>query len=335
MSEPIISIIVPVYNVDRYLSVCLDSIKAQTFKDWECILIDDGSTDSSPLICDRYAAEDARFKVIHRPNGGVSSARNAGLETSAGDYLGFVDADDWVDPEMFELLYRLITEHNADIAQVGCFKEYKGRRQTKRYVSKTEIMDGLEAIRKINFDRLPNYVCNKLHRRSIITCSFPEGRTFEDMFVYGRWLRNVGRMVVDPTPLYHYRMRKGSIIHTDVAKNRYDYFLSCIDSMDGLNDILQGEKETSRINAYINKAAVNAGKNIARNEKNRKLRDATILRISSEVADYPLPPVGHTGLKLWLRSKILRNHPKCFVSLMRAVHLLDFDVRDREKRYFD
>lgn len=131
----IISIIVPVYNVELYLRQCLDSILSQTFKDWECILIDDGSTDSSPSICDEYVSRDSRFKVAHKINEGLSSARNEALKLAKGEYIGFVDSDDWIEPEMYEVLYSNIKEYNADISMVGYRMEFRGRHSTKHTVN--------------------------------------------------------------------------------------------------------------------------------------------------------------------------------------------------------
>jgi len=116
---PQISIIVPVYNVESYLRKCIDSIIAQTFTDFECILIDDGSPDNCPVICDEYAAKDSRIIVIHQKNKGVSAARNAGLDIARGEWIGFVDSDDWCDPGMFEFLLENAVKHQADISMCG------------------------------------------------------------------------------------------------------------------------------------------------------------------------------------------------------------------------
>lgn len=335
MSNPAISIIVPVYNMDMYLRECLDSIKAQTFTNWECILVDDGSSDSSPDICDGYAAADPRFIVIHKENGGLSSARNEALKRAKGELIGFVDADDWIEPEMYARLYELIKNYDADIAQVGYRTEYRGRHSTKHLTHSIQVIDGMTAMREIGFDRLPNYVWNKLHKRQIITCEFPYGRNFEDIFVYGQWLKNIKKMVLDPTPMYHYRMRKGSIIHADAAKNRFDYFLSCIDRMKMITDSLNGEKDIERENAYINKSAVNAAKIISRSEKNKILRDGAIARISQEAKSYPIPSAKFLGIKLWWRAKILQWNPKFFSGLMRGVHILDLDSKHREAQMYE
>lgn len=335
MEKPKISIIVPIYNMELYLRKCLDSIKAQTFTDWECILVDDGSTDSSGLICDEYASEDARFRVVHKENGGVSSARNAGLDAAIGDYIGWVDPDDWTEPEMFATLYSLIEKEDAEIAQIGFWREYKDHSSVKHLTKEIKIMDGFTAMREMGFDRLPNYLWNRLHKREIITCKFPEGRNFEDLFVYGQWLKNVRKIVLDPTPMYHYLMRSGSIVHGDAARNRYDYFLSCLDRMEMIEYTFSGKKDDNRRNAYINKSAVNAAKSIARDEKNKMKRDGAIFRISQKAKEYPLPSPEYMAPKTWWRARLLRNNPMAFGRLMRWVHLLDFDSKRRSKKMYD
>ena len=121
---PLISVIVPVYNVAPYLTRCLDSIVMQTWQNLEIILVDDGSRDDSVGICDLYAARDARIRVIHKENGGLSSARNAGLDIAAGEYVGFVDSDDWIEPDMFEYLLQNAENYGADIATCGHVDEF-------------------------------------------------------------------------------------------------------------------------------------------------------------------------------------------------------------------
>ncbi len=119
MDKTEISIIVPVYNSEKYIRKCLDSIAFQTFTDWECILINDGSTDESGAICDEYALKDSRFKVIHKANEGVSKTRNLGIKTAIGNWIGFVDSDDWIEAETYETAYKIATETNSDLVQWG------------------------------------------------------------------------------------------------------------------------------------------------------------------------------------------------------------------------
>jgi glycosyltransferase involved in cell wall biosynthesis len=127
-----ISIIVPVYDVEKYLKKCVDSILNQTFKDFELILVDDGSPDNSGAICDQYAEKDSRVRVIHKENGGLSDARNAGIEVARGKYLGFVDSDDFVNEDMYKQLYTSIIENNADLSICGIFDLYEGKTPIKK-----------------------------------------------------------------------------------------------------------------------------------------------------------------------------------------------------------
>ena len=121
-----ISVIIPVYNAERYIRFALDSLVGQTFKDWEAVVIDDGSNDGSAAICDEYAARDDRFRVIHTENKGVSEARNLGIELAKGDYIGFLDSDDWLGENTYELLYDGILKYDADIASCKMGLEFFG-----------------------------------------------------------------------------------------------------------------------------------------------------------------------------------------------------------------
>ena len=129
---PKISIIVPVYNVEKYLEKCVRSILAQTFTDFELILVDDGSPDSSGAMCDQFAEQDQRVKVIHKENGGLSDARNAGIEIATGEYLGFVDSDDYIADDMYELLYTNIVK-DADLSICGIYDVYEERANCKKF----------------------------------------------------------------------------------------------------------------------------------------------------------------------------------------------------------
>lgn len=129
---PKISIIVPVYNVEKYLEKCVRSILAQTFTDFELILVDDGSPDSSGAMCDQFAKQDERVKVIHKENGGLSDARNAGIEIATGEYLGFIDSDDYIADDMYELLYTNIVKEDADLSICGIYDVYEGKEPVEK-----------------------------------------------------------------------------------------------------------------------------------------------------------------------------------------------------------
>lgn len=176
-NSPKISIIVPVYKVEQYLRRCLDSIVAQTFTDWECILIDDGSPDNSGAICDEYVAKDNRFSVIHQKNQGVSAARNAGLDAAKGDWVGFVDADDWIDKDMYDSAIYAGNINKAEIVMFGVFDEYKNKQKT--FCPKLNLTDKELLIK--SFPKYPNYLnypVNKIFNTKLIkenNIKYPQG----------------------------------------------------------------------------------------------------------------------------------------------------------------
>lgn len=225
--SPKISVIVPVYNTARYLARCLDSIAAQTFTDWECICVDDGSTDESGAMLDAYARRDARFRVIHQENGGVSRARNAGLDAARGEWIAFVDSDDWVEPEMLEILYNAALENNAELSVCGIFLEIKeGKTTDSCCEKKTEVYsDKRSFLEKFCFLRIrPQHaaslhaVVNKLYSvRLLNTVRFDSKiRLSEDYLFNLHVFENVNRCTFISRPLYTYSYNSASATHTAI-----------------------------------------------------------------------------------------------------------------------
>ena len=334
--RPEISIIVPIYKVERYLRECLDSILAQSFTDWECILVDDGSPASSPAICEEYAAADSRFRVIHRPNGGLSAARNTGLREAKGRFIGFIDSDDWAAPDLFSRLHHLITSHGTDMAQVGFINEYVGTSRRKPLVAHTIVLDQKGIIRELAHDKmLPNYMWNKLFRRECIGPDFPEGKVFEDIRTFNIWLSSIKSAVLAPEPLYHYRRRKGSIVNSNFSSSRREYLQSCIERERAINEVAPGLFSPSERSAYLWQAAINAAKTVARYEAEPSRRMQVVREISELCQGFPPPPVGELGLKKWWRANLLRMHPQAFISIMRAVFTTDFHTKNRNAHLYD
>ncbi len=166
---PIISVIVPIYKVERYLEKCIQSIQDQTLKDIEIILVDDGSPDRCGVICDEFAQNDSRITVIHKENGGVSSARNLGIRIANGEYIGFVDGDDWIDKDMYEVLYDGILKTNAEVAICGYRIEHEGNiTQFVKNDGKTIVYTKEEAVRKILIDEeIHSFTWNKLIKKEL------------------------------------------------------------------------------------------------------------------------------------------------------------------------
>ena len=182
---PLLSIIVPVYKVENYLPKCIDSILAQTFTDFELILVDDGSPDDCPALCDAAAEKDARVRVIHQKNGGLSAARNAGLDAARGAWIGFVDSDDYIAPEMYEVLYQAVQSTGADLALCDYAEvDEAGAPCQSMHVSLSEgELTGQELLKRAS-GLMVQLAWNKLYRRAIFTQRrYPEGKLNEDLFL--------------------------------------------------------------------------------------------------------------------------------------------------------
>lgn len=215
-----ISIIVPVYNVEDYLSKCIDSIINQTYRNLEIIIVNDGSSDNSGQMSDQYAKKDERIIVLHKENGGLSSARNAGLDIAKGDYIGFVDSDDYIASNMYEILYNSIINHNCDISiariQASDREEIKDNR--------VMVLNKVEALeRSILSDDLEVCIPNRLYKRFIFNnLRFETGKIYEDFLIVTDIFLNVENVVYNGNANYHYTIRAGSITHPETIKINED-----------------------------------------------------------------------------------------------------------------
>lgn len=207
-----ISIIVPVYNVEKYLNKCVDSILNQTFKDFELILVDDGSPDNSGTICDQYAKEDPRVRVIHKENGGLSSARNAGIEVAQGRYLGFIDSDDYIAEDMYELLHNNIIKEDADLSICGIYDVYKGK-DPKVLSEFRKVCTKEETIKMVLEAKLISvHAVNKLYKKELFKdVKYPVGKITEDAAIIFQILEQCKKIAVDTTQKYFYFHRDESI----------------------------------------------------------------------------------------------------------------------------
>jgi len=210
---PLISIIVPVYNVKDYVEKCLDSICGQSYANLEIIVIDDGSTDGSGEVCDTYASKDKRIKVIHRKNGGLSAARNEGLDVAAGEFIGFVDSDDWIDTDMYEFLYGLLKTGDADISICSHYLEKPHKTKIKYTSDKVLNLTPRDAIRLlVEDDIVRNFAWDKLYRRTLFDeLRFPQDRYFEDIAIMYKIFYRARKIVMKGHPKYHYMVRTDSI----------------------------------------------------------------------------------------------------------------------------
>ena len=225
--EPIISIIVPIYNVGKYLPRCIDSILNQTFKNFELIIVNDGSTDNSGVVCDDYTKKDTRIKIIHKSNGGVSSARNAGLYLAKGKYIGFVDPDDYIDKNMYEKLYRLCIDNNSDIAICRFNREINGNIQNKEGTEEIIKLNNVEAMNELFKGNLYRFsLCNKLFSNKCFNdVLFPEGRIHEDLSTTYRLFANSKSSIYINYCGYIYVKRENSILTSIFNEKRLQAFI--------------------------------------------------------------------------------------------------------------
>lgn len=218
------SIIVPVYNTERYLKKCIDSILIQKFSDFELILVDDGSEDGCGDMCDQYAEYDSRVRVIHKKNMGVSAARNDGLDKASGDYILFVDSDDWIENNCLEVLNDVITE-NIDVVVFGLKKIFKNKIDIilpELYVKSEEIKE------KLISDEYKAWTCNKCYRRSLFSnLRFKIGIYYEDIYTLPRMIYNAKSIVSIKQALYCYnQMNVNSITNDTTSLKMYDLVMA-------------------------------------------------------------------------------------------------------------
>lgn len=230
MQNPLISIIVPVYNTEKYLPDCLDSILAQNYKNLEIILIDDGSSDNSGQICDEYAKNDNRIVVVHKENGGVSKARNDALRLVTGEYIGFVDSDDTIHPQMFEKLYANLSENDVDISICDFEMIYPDRTEHKNSNGISMKLSSADAVKNILLLKyFQGHLGNKLFKASLLKDIFfdEDIYVYEDMLFVIKALMNASSVFFDSTPYYNYFMRETSACHTEFTYKRYSAHTAC------------------------------------------------------------------------------------------------------------
>ena len=274
---PIISIIVPVYNVEKYLNRCIDSILNQTFTDFELILIDDGSPDNCGVICDEYAKKDKRIKVIHKENGGLSSARNRGLDVAKGNYIGFVDSDDYININMYECLYNAIIKNNSDISICNFMRVKEERVNTERNNIEKEYnytnLEYIEELYKGNHVVTPAW--NKLYKKNIFNnIRYPIGRIYEDAFIIHEILYNIKKITYIDSYLYYYYLSENSITRSVFTiKNLEGVFLNIERSkffeLNGMNKFADYSKGAFIIEFFTKYFKAKYEKNINKYELSR------------------------------------------------------------------
>lgn len=229
MERPLISVIVPVYKVEDYLQTCVQSLQNQTYDNLEILLIDDGSPDNCPAMCDSYAARDSRIKVIHKPNGGLADARNAGLDHATGELIAFVDSDDWIAPETYaQMVQMLATDPALDIVCCAAVRVRAGQEaeQTFVYYPTGTVKSGEEITCRILLDEIGSQVVKGLYKRMCWEgVRFPLGRLYEDIPTTYQAFMKAEKVGFLQAPFYKYRANDESISNTPKAIKPYHIYL--------------------------------------------------------------------------------------------------------------
>ena len=245
--KALISIIIPVYKVEIYLEKCIQSVINQTYENLQIILVDDGSPDNCGKICDEYAKKDHRIEVIHKSNGGLSDARNKGLEIAKGEYIGFVDSDDYIEADMYEVLYNLLKQYNADVSICNFYTVSQGKISIKNADNGINEYNRIEILKEILLDKnIQSYAWNKLYKKELFDeIKYPIGKKYEDIGTTFYLLEKCNKVVVTGKSEYYYINRQDSIVNNvtestitdyiELIMQRYDYIEKNIKELSSYN----------------------------------------------------------------------------------------------------
>ena len=225
-----ISVILPVYNVENYLQYAMDSLKKQTYKNFEIILVNDGSTDNSGKLCDKYSEKYSNVKVFHKENGGLSDARNFGVKKAKGEFITFLDPDDYLEAYSLELLAGIQEKYNCDIVSTRVkatelYNVYSNYSLMKRDFENVTHMDNDVFLEEALYDTVATVsACGKLYRKSILEIPFPKGKIYEDLYIISEHVGEANKIVHTPIQIYNYYRRQGSIVNSKFTSKQYDFF---------------------------------------------------------------------------------------------------------------
>ena len=227
----LISIVVPVYNVADYLHFAIESLIKQTYQNFEVILVNDGSTDNSPMLCEDYANRYENIHVFHKENGGLSDARNFGVSKASSDWIFFLDPDDYLEEYTLELIVKIHEEHHADListkvktaSKYNAYTSYRLQESDYKGLAPITKEEALEAMLDDKFATVS--ACAKLYHKSILeTVPFPVGKIYEDFYVVSEHLSLADKIVISPLETYNYYRREGSIVRSTFTEKRYEFF---------------------------------------------------------------------------------------------------------------
>lgn len=249
MEEDLISIVIPVYKVEKYLEKCIESVLKQTYTNLQIILVDDGSPDNCGKICDEYAKRDSRIDVIHKVNGGLSEARNVGISKAKGRYIGFVDSDDYIKENMYEILLNLIKKYNADASICNLYDVIKGKEYIRNKNNGIQEYSRLDILKEVLLDKnIQSYAWNKLYKKELFDeVKYPIGKKYEDIGTTFYIFEKCNKIVVTSEPEYYYLKRSDSLVNNVTESTVFDYMELILQRYLYINDNI---KELKQYNDY-------------------------------------------------------------------------------------
>lgn len=304
MKEPLISVIVPIYNVEEYIYQCIDSILNQTYKNLEIILVDDGSPCRCPEICDEYALKDRRITVIHQPNRGVSAARNCALDIARGDYIAFVDGDDWLERNAYQSMMEFMLNHDLDVVfcTANIISDHEISETRFEYFENETIMEPQKIVELTLTDDIGGQVWMKLwHKKCWENVRFPVGRIYEDLAIsfvpFTQADRKIGFL---KKPLYNYRMNMQGISFSRNTKRAYHIFLAFSEHYEYAKEYCETVKETCLIKAMNTAVSAYNRQIIGEDDKN----DHWAMHIKKWLKSNKKQIMGCDGVKLSKKASV-------------------------------
>lgn len=332
MEKPLISIIIPVYNGGQYLRPCLDSVLNQTCQEWELLLIDDGSTDDSGAVCDEYAA-DSRVTVVHKQNGGQAAARNDGMAMAHGQFISFVDCDDWLEPDMYATMMATLDREDADIVISGYTEEYKDYSKEVNTDGMEVTYEAQEALKMVLQGRIGSYLWSMLFRREVVQERMPDLNPYEDHATIFKWISHARRVVVMPRAFYHYRQLGNSSLHSYNPKNGNHFFLAIKERYHYIAEhhlLPDWEAENRRL--YL-RGCIKLTKDLARMPDYDEQLRSIILDVRNELQAFlPVSRKDVGGMKYYIRLRLLLADVDLYVRLLRLSSVFSFARRYKDKR---
>lgn len=334
-THPLLDIIIPVYNTAQYLEQCIQSVIAQTFTNWHMLLVDDGSTDNSPQICDKWAERDPRITVIHKANTGQADSRNVALERSTAELIGFVDSDDWIEPDMYATLINAMRGNNADIALCSHFKDNMSESQAKSIVGvgngNSAVIEGDNIQRLIIRDRIQSYIWQMVFRRECLAYRMPNHICFEDYAVLPHWFENARRVVCIQRPLYHYRMRKSSAVHEKSPEKEYAFFEAEKQRFEFYRNTPMRDESTRQMVVRCLRVA----KYITRMNIQRHAINTYLHSIRQQLANISTSFSRQLNPKDRLLYWLLTHHTRLFIAYQKTEKAVMVNKRSNNKRLYD